>query len=538
MDHPKRLRSGSPELEEDTFETKRSRTIGPLPQLPPEMWELIFRNLGSYWLRTVRLVCSSWNQIVRGSPRLMAKFSLTLTTENFRIDRTILRKFLASAGGYTRATLALFGIGINKPRLNWLKPLGTTLQTLSLELTGTEVFLTQLLREMPHLKQLNLKANSTAQFQDVTPDIRLEKLTELTISHNPKPNVLSYCRQVCSNLTVLKLFFLNSSEFDDEIISIVRANSGTLQELMVNVSQEIVDYLVVFEDLHLNRLSVGEAITGSVYDVLRLIEHQPDLEELNVMSSITIPNFYEIISALPKLRNLEVDLEPQDTQQTLSLKNLSLIESLTINYGGYFRTVSHPLVLTNCDMSRVRQLSLYQCSLSRELLSELQRTNISRLILKDCWLERLADLLLLKSLNHVELSGVHRIRDLSEPPVEESNGSSIRSLKVSRVDPKSFTDVVKIFPNLERFEGDSGASANGDVLQALSERSPLLKELRIYIGFFFNDRIFRSDVKRFGALKTIRVQCYDYERTTVTYALCGCNATFELYKVAPENESF
>uniref|UniRef100_A0A8D8K4D0 (northern house mosquito) hypothetical protein n=1 Tax=Culex pipiens TaxID=7175 RepID=A0A8D8K4D0_CULPI len=268
--------------EEDAFpDVKRVR---PAADLPPEMWELIFRNLNAYWLRSARLTCSSWDQIIRGSSRLMSKFVLTLTTYNFMEDRKMVRNLLATGGGYTRVKMDFELIGIHKPRENWLKPLGTTLRTLTLEFSCTEVLLTGLLKELPNLKQLKLIVRSHW-FGSGVPSIRLDKLDELSIT-DPVPNILSFCRMLCPQLKALKLhgYCGAKSKLKNEIVALISSTSRTLKELTIRVSKKIVDDLVEIEDLRLARL----AVHGDADDVLRFVKQQPIIEDLEISRNIGI----------------------------------------------------------------------------------------------------------------------------------------------------------------------------------------------------------------------------------------------------------
>ncbi|XP_039449727.1 uncharacterized protein LOC120428718 [Culex pipiens pallens] len=486
--------------EEDAFpEVKRVR---PAADLPPEMWELIFRNLNAYWLRSARLTCSSWNQIIRGSSRLMAKFVLTLTTDNFKEDRKLVRKLLATGSGYTRAKLEFEQIGIHKPRENWLKPLGTTLRTLSVKFSGTEVLLTGLLKELPNLKQLKLIVRSHW-FGSGVPSIRLDKLEELSINH-PMPNILSFCRLMCPQLTVLKLndYISYRPDLEKEIVAFINSTRRTLKELQFHLPERMIDDLVRIKELRLARL----AVDGWGRDTLRFVEQQPNLEELNLLCVISIQNLNEIISVLSKLKNLRVVISEQGNHQpSLSLRKLSNIESLKISHGHWLIPTKELLILTGCNLTNLRDLSLSRCHLSSQVLTDLQGTNVSRLTLEFCSLPRLSDLARLKSLIHVELN---ENEYFSRSDDVDSTSSSVRSLKIVDADPRDLLAVVKVFPNLERFEAAGITYVDEAVFEMMSQHSPLVKELRFGKRCFFN---IRTAVARLRALKTISIQRSDYE---------------------------
>ncbi|KAL9705711.1 hypothetical protein quinque_009229 [Culex quinquefasciatus] len=445
--------------EEDAFpEEKRAR---PAADLPPEMWELIFRNLNAYWLRSARLTCSSWDQIIRGSSRLMAKFVLTLTTYNFMEDRKMVRNLLATGGGYTRVKMDFELIGIHKPRENWLKPLGTTLRTLTLEFSGTEVLLTGLLKELPNLKQLKLIVESH-RFRSVVPDFRLDKLDELSIT-DPVPNILSFCRMVCPQLKAFKLpdYCGAKSKLKKEIVTLISSTSRTLKELTIRVSKKIVDNLVEIEDLRLARLSVH----GDADDVLRFVKQQPIIEDLEISRNIGFSTLDEIISVLPKLKKLQVTIVNRGIQKKFSFKKLLTIESLTIRIDGWFMPIgaNHLLNLTDCNLTNLRTLSLCRCNLTSQFLSDLQRTNVSELTLESCSLPRLSDLTPIKSLNHVELNNNEYLSGLDAD--DSRCSSSVRSLKISAGYRSNLLAAAKIFPNLECYEAAGNTDMDEGVLE-------------------------------------------------------------------------
>ncbi|XP_039449227.1 uncharacterized protein LOC120428294 [Culex pipiens pallens] len=514
--------------EEDAFpEEKRAR---PAADLPPEMWELIFRNLNAYWLRSARLTCSSWDQIIRGSSRLMAKFVLTLSTYNFMEDRKMVRNLLATGGGYTRAKMDFELIGIHKPRENWLKPLGTTLRTLTLEFSGTEVLLTGLLKELPNLKQLKLIVESH-RFRSVVPDFRLDKLDELSIT-DPVPNILSFCRMVCPQLKALKLpgYCGAKSKLKKEIVAIISSTSRTLKELTIRVSKKIVDDLVEIEDLRLARLSVH----GDADDVLRFVKQQPILEDLVILERIGISTLDEIISVLPKLKKLQVTIVTRAIQKTFSFKKLLTIENLTIRVEQWFMPIgaNNLLNLTDCNLTNLRTLSLCRCTLTGQFLSDLQRTHVSELTLEFCSLPRLSDLAPLKSLHHVELFSNEYLSGLDAD--DSRCSSSVRSLKISAGDRSILLAAAKIFPNLECYEAAGNTDIDEGILEAILQHSPLVKELRFRSVFHFDDlNCLRYAVLRFPALKTMVIHCSKEKRASFLESLRGenCSVAVEFTKL-------
>ncbi|KAL1373660.1 hypothetical protein pipiens_018534 [Culex pipiens pipiens] len=469
--------------EEDAFpEVKRAR---PAADLPPEMWELIFRNLNAYWLRSARLTCSSWDQIIRGSSRLMSKFVLTLTTYNFMEDRKMVRNLLATGGGYTRVKMDFELIGIHKPRENWLKPLGTTLRTLTLEFSGTEVLLTGLLKELPNLKQLKLIVRSHW-FGSGVPSIRLDKLDELSIT-DPVPNILSFCRMLCPQLKALKLhgYCGAKSKLKKEIVALISSTSRTLKELTIRVSKKIVDDLVEIEDLRLARL----AVHGDADDVLRFVKQQPIIEDLEISRNIGISTLDEIISVLPKLKKLQVTIVNRGIQKTFSFMKLLTIES--------------------------------------QFLSDLQRTHVSELTLESCSLPRLSDLAPLKLLHHIELNNNEY---LNGPADDDSRcSSSVRSLKISEDDRSNLLAAAKIFPNLECYEAAGYTDIDEGVLEVILQHSPLVKELRFPMFHFGDVNCLRYAVHRFPALKTMVIHCSKEKRASFVESVRGesCNVAVE-----------
>lgn len=182
------------------------------------------------------------------------------------------------------------------------------------------------------------------------------------------------------------------------------------------------------------------------------------------------------------------------------------------------------LNLIDCNLTNVRDLSLYRCRLTSKVLLDLQRTSVSRLTLKNCLLPRLSDLALLKSLNYVELEN-NEYRE--EPNAgKNSSPSSVRSLKIGEAKQQELLAAAMLFPNLERFEGAGISLFGKDFFKALSQHSPLLKELRFGKECYFS---FQDAVVGFRALNTLSIWCKKKERKGYIEQLryTSCNVAIE-----------
>ncbi|XP_038121591.1 uncharacterized protein LOC119770559 [Culex quinquefasciatus] len=359
----KRKQAGS---DAATPKVKLARMDQP-PPLPTEVWELIFQNLNGYYLKLARQTCSSWNRIILGSTRLMGKFLLSLTSAHFANHRKHVRALLAT-GGYTQAVFHMYGIGNHKPRINWLVPLGLTLHTLSFETSGTQLLLAQILKETPNLKRLDIIMDNRNTI-DVVPNFRLEKLEELSIRCFERPaKLIRFCRQICSRLTVLKVFGLPSSEgFEPEVIAFVLEVRKTLQELETGLSSAIVDALEAMDDLRLTRAN----LIGSSQHCLRLLRSQPNLVQLDIsrgFGDLVVEDLDEILTLLPHLKTLAVRFKAYASQPSLSCQIPSIIETLCIKYGHLHMGSKFRLNINIRNRPKLRHLSLSSCNISRRNL--------------------------------------------------------------------------------------------------------------------------------------------------------------------------
>ncbi|KAL1401855.1 hypothetical protein pipiens_019943, partial [Culex pipiens pipiens] len=220
-----------------------------LPALPTELWELIFQHLSLYTLKTVRLTCRSWNEIVTCCPSLSNGYVFKMSMPPKATDIKHLRKVLAWPGQYTNVKVTLEPFA-NPFQAVWWKSawqsFGQTVQILKCKAKNeTNPIMMEMLSHMPNLKDFTYDQTDDWRdrmmeglIDDLPSTFRLDNVQRLLLEKTDlNVGMISIFTRIFTKLKVIKFktrcgpLFMMENGYEQKCVDLLRANKNTLEEV-------------------------------------------------------------------------------------------------------------------------------------------------------------------------------------------------------------------------------------------------------------------------------------------------------------------
>ncbi|XP_039450139.1 uncharacterized protein LOC120429064 [Culex pipiens pallens] len=268
-----------------------------IASLPPELLANIFKFLSGNALRQVRLVCHRWRCVVSSYRALATRLALRLKRGNGRGSYWMGQNFqpppLVPVSSFAFVCWGIEGVD------GWWPAFGRKLTVLTMTACTVrfEVFVA-MLRVTPNLKCLELDVMSFEGSWPVAPDFRLEHVEKLWM-------IRVYCEafsveDVIEVLTVMcprvKDFAMRMLVGMEILQKVMRRFETTLEKFQVKVKrrendlkaypieqhppENLVADMCILQGLRLKRVSMDVSDPFDEKDWKRLIQAQPDIEEL------------------------------------------------------------------------------------------------------------------------------------------------------------------------------------------------------------------------------------------------------------------
>ncbi|KAL1397267.1 hypothetical protein pipiens_002559 [Culex pipiens pipiens] len=328
-----------------------------LPALPTELWELIFQHLNLFTLKTVRLTCRSWNEIVTCCPSISNGYVFKISMPPKAADIRHLRKVLARPGQYTNVKVTLEPFA-NPFQAVWWKSawqsFGQTVQILKCKAKNeTNPIMMEMLSRMPNLKDFTYsqtpdwRDRMDEMIDDIPSTIRLDHVQRLWLKKTDmNVGMLSIFARIFRKLKVIKFktrcgpIFMMHRGYEQKCVDLLRANKNTLEEVKLYPTNRILDVLTNFDKIQLKRVSLDYNENVTIGKIIQLTKRQTKIERLHIIVKFqNISALYDIVRNLPNLKSFKFSLP--ESEAALSaiptfLSTLTKLETLGI------RTLSVP----------------------------------------------------------------------------------------------------------------------------------------------------------------------------------------------------
>ncbi|KAL1388302.1 hypothetical protein pipiens_012644 [Culex pipiens pipiens] len=322
------------------------------PQIPPEVWTLIFEHLGSSDLSRARLTCRRWNQLIVGSPSLLGKFELKLLEKTLHSEGDPIKDLLASSTiRFSRVLLhgeTFIDAG------TWWPRIGRNLQVMEMRNRVIDIpDLLELLRGTPRLKVLKVCSKYSAEEETIPQiDFALDSLEVLELETDCPADLLCMLAQMCPRLkefrlNVVPIVGLEPESVLREVIDFIRAVRNSLESVSVSGTEDnLLEELLDVEGLRLKRVSLAccdrEILSEPGKEQLSVEELRVNICSDEVLCNIgkTLPNlkklscgFFEnqptivqFLSFMPKLKCLQITSQWIKQQYRPQLDKVSVEE--------------------------------------------------------------------------------------------------------------------------------------------------------------------------------------------------------------------
>ncbi|XP_038122415.1 uncharacterized protein LOC6047710 [Culex quinquefasciatus] len=435
-----------------------------LPRLPPELWTLIFRQLGPFCLSRVRLTCTTWRDIVSNSRALMDKFCIELVIDSNE-GRSELQSLLTAGSGFRRATIEFLDTEIYSKFWEGWRVFGEGLTALTIFEYHISFFnVVELLRRTPNLKCLvyyedddygSVCTNTYHVLMlEACTDFRLNVLEEVSIHsccRNSSVEVLHFIGKLCPRVRTLNIVsdfgsYDISEHFSDTAVSIANQVRHSLRELQFIPTKNALKRLATIDDLKLDKLTLDAEHVCS-FEIVQFLRSQPGIQHLYLLRNeiFQMADLLTMNKLLPKLRSLKmkhvVDFPPAMLRK---LENLQLV------YDAF-----EDSTVRGFDLPKLKRLQIVNCTWPNQALSDFFRhcPNIRSAQL-DCWFENLIDILRTinqsNTLKELELKPL--LKNATEPEeitFDLYGSTALRSLLVDNKLPENaLIAMMKLYPNL------------------------------------------------------------------------------------------
>ncbi|EDS44114.1 predicted protein [Culex quinquefasciatus] len=396
--------------------------------LPDEIWELIFDYLYARNLRWVRLVSREWNNLVRNSPKLLGKLTLSIpavcTTQQLQQTATTRYRNITvrNATADTAPKLKLFKVRKLVIKQPWITAAAVVRMVSGLPIVDLKPDLHRetvaMLRcaAMTDVKKFRSKyADFPASiynglrwllpgfslvvakyfnyelFDSVPTGQMLTCLESLHLDLGDKDEFLCVFQNMCPNLKRLKLKAVMKrylgQDYGAKLLEFIRTTRHTLKELVFDgidfCDESLLRDIIAVEGLELELLTLSTCEARD-YDIMDLRESQTLIDTLNLPYSCIICNniLTGIVMYLQYLTTLYVTVDFVDLVPILS--NMAHLESLSLMYDG--NAPDETLDLSGYGSTQLRTLVLIGFSLdSTALLTCFAKCpNIRKLWIKLC----------------------------------------------------------------------------------------------------------------------------------------------------------
>ncbi|XP_039429849.1 uncharacterized protein LOC120413200 [Culex pipiens pallens] len=402
--------------------------------LPDEIWELIFDYLYPRNLRWVRLVSREWNNIVRNSPKLLGKLTLSIpavcTTQQLQqMAPTRYRNITVRyATAETAPKLKLFKVRKLVIKQPWITAAAVVRMVSGLSIVD--------------LSFVAAKHFNYELFDSVPTGQMLTCLESLHLDLGDKDEFLCVFQNMCPNLKRLKLKAVMKrylgQDYGAKLLAFIRTTRHTLKELVFEgidfCNESLLRDIIAVEGLELDILSLLTCEARD-YDIMDLRESQTLIDTLHLPYSCVICNniLTGIVMYLQYLTTLSVTVDFVDLVPILS--NMAHLDSLTLVYDD--NAPEETLDLSGYGSTQLRTLVLIGFSLdSTALLTCFEKCpNIRKLWIKLCPKISVHDILVIAGrLENLYDLAVKRLSDASCPEnFGEYSLSPFRKLRLLNV---------------------------------------------------------------------------------------------------------
>ncbi|XP_001843485.2 F-box/LRR-repeat protein 2 [Culex quinquefasciatus] len=471
-----------------------------LPPLSGRILERIFRHLSAFQLARARLTCRQWNEVITGSPQLVAKFRLSL--ERFFCGGETERDFMLENVKTCYSTADYGASHLIQVEHVWVT-VGPNIRHLIIHDCWLDLSkVGYMLRYLPNLEELTFTPYylESDMIKDVKIDYRMDKLATLTIGSTDRiDEVLDLFKQICSNLVVLRVCCKKHDCNEEKLLNLIFASRDTLQEISLkkyNFEDEFLTKISSMDRLELKRLSLKQCYIESEEDIFNLSLAQPLLEHLDIQSAQLRSNevLVKIAQNLPYLRSLKINLN--------KLKGSLLDDSL------------------NC-MPALEHLKLLSERPKRIDISKFQNSNLAKLSLSSVTL----------TMNTLEgiTNNLPKLKTLTlecsehKSPIPQSVLESLKSLKLKQVTNLETT----IYPtkstwNLKHLQVIS-CDLSGKLLQSICQQCPLLETVHLESTYYVCDRDVQLLCRTLKRLRSLSlVDCRLVSDVTVENVIVHC----------------
>ncbi|XP_038122890.1 uncharacterized protein LOC6038503 [Culex quinquefasciatus] len=368
-----------------------------IASLPPELLANIFKFLSGNALRQVRLVCHRWRCVVSSYRALATRLALRLKRGNGKGSYWMGQNFqpppLVPVSSFAFVCWGIEGVD------GWWPAFGRKLTVLTMTACTVrfEVFVA-MLRVTPNLKCLELDVMSFEGSRPVAPDFRLEHVEKLWM-------IRVYCEafsveDVIEVLTVMcprvKDFAMRMLVGMEILQKVMRRFETTLEKFQVKVKrrendlkaypieqhppENLVADMCILQGLRLKRVSMDVSDPFDEKDWKRLIQAQPDIEELILYVDFSW-RLKRIAELTPKIRVLE--LHPVCIMNLQYLNSFQQLEFLKVHGNNLGNDPIHDVLFH----PRLKELHLRSVHLVHFLYYLQQCTLLEHIQLEDCRFE-------------------------------------------------------------------------------------------------------------------------------------------------------
>ncbi|KAL1397266.1 hypothetical protein pipiens_002558 [Culex pipiens pipiens] len=295
-----------------------------LPSLPTEIWELIFQHLNLYTLKTVRLTCRSWNEIVTCCPSLSNGYVFKMSMPPKATDIKHLRKVLAWPGQYTNVKVTLEPFA-NPFQAVWWKSawqsFGQNVQILKCKAKNeTNPIMMEMLSHMPNLKDFTYDQTDDWRdrmmeglIDDLPSTFRLDNVQRLLLEKTDlNVGMISIFTRIFKKLKVIKFrtrcgpLFMMENGYEQKCVDLLRANKNTLEEVKLYPTNRILDVLSNSSKPQLKRVSFDFNEQIPIGKIVQLTKRQHKIERLCISVTFQeVSALYEIARNLPNLKSFK-----------------------------------------------------------------------------------------------------------------------------------------------------------------------------------------------------------------------------------------
>ncbi|KAL1398192.1 hypothetical protein pipiens_000224, partial [Culex pipiens pipiens] len=266
-------------------------------ELPPELWIMIFRYLGTWSILDVRSTCRRWKDIVDSNLCLQKNLRIEFE-RNITLDQRYYPVNLLPAPSASLYDAKIITIDA------WWPSFGPGLTKLFLD--GCDIALPTLLgmlKETPNLTELLLVYIKYTSVEEIEVDFRLEKLQDLSCD-----SVFDVFIEVFPRLRYLDLRAIPEDE-EDTACRLLQSVQCTLTELTCYFSPSMLERIASMSQLRLTQVyHLGKQETA--VQLSQIKRFQDSIEKFDVTAENEA--LCEIGRNLRNLKSLRVDIVPDE----------------------------------------------------------------------------------------------------------------------------------------------------------------------------------------------------------------------------------